>query len=51
MTDVTKRKLKERSNLTKTYYKYGKRKSNLENLILKTSCCVEIISGANDKFN
>ena len=28
MTDVKKSQLKERSYLTKTYYKYGKRKSD-----------------------
>ena len=45
MNYVTKSKLKERSYLTKTYYKYGQRK-----LIVKTNECVEIISAAKDKY-
>ena len=47
---VLKIKLKEQSYLTKTYYKYGKRKSNFEKLIVKTNECVEIISAAKDKY-
>ena len=43
MTDVIKSKLKERSYLTKTYYKCGERKSNFEKLIAKTNECTEII--------
>ena len=50
MTDVLKSKLKEWSPLTKTHYKYGKRNSDLEKLIVKTNECVEIISAANDKY-
>ena len=47
---VLKIRLKEQSYLTKTYYKYGKRKSNFEKLIVKTNECVEIISAAKDKY-
>ena len=47
---VIKSKLKERSYLTKTYYKYGKRKPDFEKLIVKTNECVEIISTAKDKY-
>ena len=50
ITDVLKNKLKEQSFLNKTYYKYGKRKSDFEKLIVKTNECVEIISAAKDKF-
>ena len=50
INDVIKNKLKEQSFLNKTYYKYGKRKSNFEKLIVKTNECVEIISAAKDKF-
>ena len=50
MNDVINSKLKERSYLTKIYYKYGKRKSDFEKLIVKTSECVEIISAAKDKY-
>ena len=50
MNDVLSSKLKERSYLTKIYYKYGKRKSDFEKLIVKTSECVEIISAAKDKY-
>ena len=39
MTDVIKNKLKERSYLTKTYYKHGQRKSDFEKLIVKTNEC------------
>ena len=49
MVDVIKNKLKEQSNLTKTYHKYGKKKSTLEKLIAKANECVEIISAAKDK--
>ena len=34
---LQKSKLKQRSYLTKTYYKYGTRKSDLEKLIVKTN--------------
>ena len=50
MNDVINSKLKERSYLTKIYYKYGKRKSDFEKLIVKTSECVEIISAAKGKY-
>ena len=50
MTDVIKSRLKERSYLTKTYYKYGKRKTDFEKLIVKTNECVEIISALSDKY-
>ena len=43
-------KLKERSYLTKTYYKNGERKSDFEKLIVKTNECTEIISAAKDKY-
>ena len=46
MTDVIKSKLKERSYLTKTYYKYGKRNFDFQKLIAKTNEFVEIISAA-----
>ena len=51
MTDVIRSKLKERSYLNKTYYKYGERKSDFEKLIVKTNECTEIISTAKDKYN
>ena len=50
MTDVIKSQLKERSYLNKTYCKYGKRKSDLEKLIVKTNECQKIISAAKDKY-
>ena len=50
MTDVIKNKLKERSYLTTIYYKYGKRKSDFEKLIVKTHEFVKFISAANDKY-
>ena len=50
MTDAIKTKLKEWCYLTKIYYKYGKRKSDLEELIVKTNECVKIISAPNDKW-
>ena len=45
MTDTIKSKLKERSYLTKTYYKHGERKSDV-----KTNECTETISAAKDKY-
>ena len=39
MTDIIKSQLKERSYFTKTYYKYGKGKSDFEKLIVKTNEC------------
>ena len=50
MNDVIKSKLKEQSYLTKTYYKYGKRKSDFEKLIVKTNKCKKIILAAKDKY-
>ena len=50
MIDVIKSQLKERSYLTKTYYKYGKRKPDFEKLIVKTNECQEIISAPKDKY-
>ena len=50
MTDVIKSKLKGQFNLTKTCYKYGKRKFDLEKLIVKTSEWMENISAAKDKY-
>ena len=50
MTDVIKSQLKELSYLTKTYYKYGKRKSDFEKLIVKINECKENISAAKDKY-
>ena len=49
MTDVMKSKHKKGSYLSKTYYKYGKRKSDFEELIVKTNEYKEIISAAKDK--
>ena len=50
MTDAIKSRLKERSYVTKTYYKYGKRKHDFEKLIVKTNECKENeISAAKDK--
>ena len=49
MTDVIKSKLKERSYLTTTYYKYGERKSGFKKLIVKTNECSEMISAAKYK--
>ena len=50
MTDIMKSKLKERSYLTKTYYKYRNRKSDFEKLFVKTNDCVAIILAAKDKY-
>ena len=50
MTDVIKSRLKERSYLTRTYYKYGQRKSDFEKLIVKTNGCKKIISDAKAKY-
>ena len=50
MTDIMKSKLKERSYLTKTYCKYGNRKSDFEKLFVKTNDCVAIILAAKDKY-
>ena len=50
MTDIIESQIKERSYLTKTYYKYGKRKSDIEKLIIKTNECEEIVSAAKDKY-
>ena len=50
MTDIIESQIKERSYLTKTYYKYGKRKSDIEKLIVKTNECEEIVSAAKDKY-
>ena len=47
---VIKSKLKERASLTKRYYKYGKRKSDFEKLIIKRNECKEIILAAKDKY-
>ena len=49
-TNVVKSQLKDRSYLTKTYYKYGKRKSDFEKLIVKTNQCKEFISVTKDKY-
>ena len=49
-TDVIKSQLKDRSYLTKTYYKYGKRKPDFEKLIVKTNQCKEFISATTDKY-
>ena len=50
MTDIIESQIKERSYLTKTYYKYGKRKSDIEKLSVKTNECEEIVSAAKDKY-
>ena len=50
MTDIMKSKLKERSYLTKTYCKYGNRKSDFEKLFVKTNDCVAIILATKDKY-
>ena len=50
MTDIIESQIKERSYLTKTYYKYGNRKSDIEKLIVKTNECEEIVSAAKDKY-
>ena len=50
MTDIIESQIKERSYLTKTYYKYGKRKSDIEKLIVKTNECEEIVSAAKDIY-
>ena len=44
-----KSKHKKGSYLSKTYYKYGKRKSDFEKLIVKTNEYKEIISAAKNK--
>ena len=49
-TDAIKSELKERSNLIEIYYKYSKSKSDIENLIAKSTEYVEIISAAMDKY-
>ena len=45
-----KNQLKEQSYLTKTYYKYGKKKSDFEKLIVKTNECKTIILAAKDEY-
>ena len=50
VTDVIKSKLKKRSYLTKTYYKYGERKSDFEKVIVKVNECSEMVSAAKDKY-
>ena len=48
---IVKGKLKEQSKLTKIYYKYGKRTSDLEKIIITiTNECVKIISAAKYKY-
>ena len=48
---IVESKLKEQSKLTKIYYKYGKRTSDLEKIIITiTNECVKIISAAKYKY-
>ena len=49
MTDDVKTKLKERSNLTKKYYKNGNFKFDFAKVIAKSNECTEAISAAKDK--
>ena len=50
MTDDVKTKLKERSKLTKKYYKNGNMESDFHKVIAKSNECTEAISAAKDKY-
>ena len=43
MTDSVKTKLKERSKLTKKYYKNGNIKADFDNVIAESNECTEVI--------
>ena len=43
MTDGVKTKLKERSKLTKKYYKNGNIKADFDNVIAESNECTEVI--------
>ena len=49
MTDNMKSRLRERSKMTKKYYKYGKMKSHLDELQEKTDECTVLILDAKDE--
>ena len=52
MTNSIKRSLKERSKLTKCYYKNGQKKSCYEKLLEKFSDCTkEILEAKNNYFH
>ena len=50
MTDDIKSRLIERSSITKIYYKYGKIKSHLDELQVKTDDCTALILDAKEKY-
>ena len=50
MTDDIKSRLRERSKMTKKYYKYGKMKSHLDGLQEKTDECTALILDAKEKY-
>ena len=50
MTDDMETKLKERSKLTKKYYKNDNMKSDINKVIVKSNECTEAISAAKDKY-
>ena len=52
MTDDTKKSLKERSKLTKTYYKNDQQKIDYDKALEKSADCVKkITQGKNDYIN
>ena len=50
MTDNVKSRVRERSKITKKYYKYGKMKSHLDELEKKTDECTVLILDAKEKY-
>ena len=50
MTDDIKSRLKERSKMTKKYYKYGKMKSHLDELQEKIDECTTLILDVKEKY-
>ena len=50
MTDYIKSRLRERSKMTKKYYKYGQVKSYLDELQEKTDECTALILDAKEKY-
>ena len=50
MTHDIKSRLREKSKMTKKYYKYGKMKSHLDELQEKTDECMALILDAKEKY-
>ena len=50
MTDDIKSRQRERSKVTKKYYKYGKMKSQLDQLQEKTDECTALILATQEKY-